>query len=90
VHIPPGEYLVAVVGARKADYSFYKRSGVTLECRIQEGEEAGVILDRYFNLPKGEKVGRGSDYYAEWCLANGGEPPPTGRENLSPGKGALP
>jgi len=83
--IPPGDYLVAVVGARKAYYSFYKRSGVVLECKIQDGDFTGAILERYFTVPEGGKIGRGSDYYAEWCLANGGELPRR-RERLPPKK----
>ncbi len=72
-HVPDGEYDVECVEAKSHRYPLFKREAVILTMAIVDGPHAGVMLERFYNVPGGIK--RGSNFYREWTLANQGTPP---------------
>lgn len=81
--IPDGIYQAVCVKARMSFMHRFRRSLVILWLDVATGEHAGVRLERFLNV--GERVGRGSDYFHEWTLANDGEPP-SRKDRMAPSK----
>lgn len=71
--IPDGEYTVICTGARRTWYPMFRREAIVLSAKVFDGPNTGTVLERYF--PAGEKIGRGSNYYREWVIANQGIAP---------------
>ena len=66
-----------------AVYALFKREILTLSLQLFEGPCAGTIVERF--CPVTKFAGRGSSFYREWTIANGGKGPRRG-DQLSPRK----
>lgn len=78
VLLDEGHYFAACVGAGRFYDKRFKREVAVLRFTILEDPHIGKTVERYFNAT--EKVGRGSQYFREWTLTNGG--PPRRRERM--------
>ena len=73
VLVAEGTYQAGCVSARRFEHPIFKRKIIALRFSLLEDEFLGVELERYF--PASNRVGRHSNLYREWTVANDGIPP---------------
>lgn len=73
VLVSEGTYQAGCVSARRFEHPIFKRKIIALRFSLLEDEFLGVELERYF--PAKDRVGRHSNFYREWTVANDGIPP---------------
>ena len=74
--IPEGVYEAMCVRQKKKYNALFKREILTLRLQLFEGPCAGTIVERFYSVTK--FPGRGSSFYLEWTIANGGKAPRRG------------
>lgn len=86
--IPPGEYSVRFIGARKA--TLFKRPKLIMEFEVTQHQHAGARLPMYCALPApGRPLGLSSKLYEAWVLARGVAPSRRDRLALEVFRGRL-
>jgi hypothetical protein len=81
--VPPGEYMALCYRTKVVYHRAFKRRLILADFQIADGEFQGTHLQRFYTAV--ELVERGSSYYKEWTVANGGVAPRR-RDRMAPRK----